>query len=353
MNPAVSDRGDSVVDRHAVLIVGPSWAGDMVLAQSLCMRLRQQDSARAIDVLAPDWNVALLARMPEVRNAIVMPVGHGALALGERYRLGRRLREQHYRQAIVLPNSFKSALVPFWARIPQRTGYRGEQRYGLLNDMRQLDKTRLPMTVQRFAALADPAGSVLPVTTPQPILAVRDSDVDVALVRYRLQRPQAPLLVLCPGAAYGPAQRWPADYFAEVARAKLADGWSVWLLGSKQDRDAGAAIAAAAPGCTDLCGRTSLAEAVDLMALAAVVVSNDSGLMHIAAALDRQLVAIYGSSNPGSTPPMQPQAKILSLRLPCSPCFKRECPLGHLNCLRDLSPSRVLAAIDASLLTVR
>jgi heptosyltransferase-2 len=329
-----------------VLIVGPSWVGDMVMIEPLLAQLKSRRPAPAIDVLAPAWSRPLLARMPAVRCAIDLPIGHGALALAERWRIGRSLRGR-YAQAIVLPGSWKSALIPFFARIPKRTGFVRELRFGLLNDIRRLDKRALPMTVQRFWALG-----VAPGTPPPARLSPRlrsDPEAVAATRRAFGLTAEAPALVLCPGAEYGPAKRWPAAHFAAVARHYLAHGWQVWLLGSAKDAPVTAAIAKLAPGVVDLAGRTDLGQACDLLAAATLVVSNDSGLMHVAAAFGRPLVAVYGSSDPTFTPPLSDNARVLSLGLPCSPCFKRECPLGHLKCLQDLAPARVLAAAEALL----
>lgn len=332
----------------SILVVGPSWVGDMVMAQSLFKVLKQVHTDCNIDVLAPAWSKALLDRMPEVRAAIEMPLGHGQLQLGLRYRIGKSLREKHYDQAIVLPNSLKSALIPFWARIPRRTGYVGEMRWGLLNDARKLDRQKLTMTVQRFVALACSSKTceTLP-EIPPPVLVMDANNAVVACERLGLAKPRGKLLVLCPGAEYGPAKRWPEEYYAEVAREKIRQGWQVWLFGSDKDHAVCEHIATqAGAGCVNLAGRTSLEDAIDLMSLADAVVSNDSGLMHVAAALQKPLVAVYGSSDPGFTPPLNEQAKVLTLGLSCSPCFKRECPLGHLDCLRKLEPARVLSALE-------
>jgi heptosyltransferase-2 len=324
-----------------VLVVGPSWVGDMVMIEPLLALLKERHPAPAIDVLAPAWSRPLLERMPAVRRAIDLPIGHGALALTERWRIGRMLRGR-YSEAIVLPGSWKSALIPFFAGIRRRTGFVRELRFGLLNDIRRLDKRALPMTVQRFWALGNESG------TPPParlIPRLHSDPAAVAATRAALgMTGQAPVLVLCPGAEYGPAKRWPTAHFAAVACHHLARGWQVWLLGSAKDAPVTAAIAAQAPGAADLAGRTDLGQACDLIAAADLVISNDSGLMHVAAAFDRPLVAVYGSSDPGFTPPLSPRARVLTLNLPCSPCFKRECPLGHLNCLNDLPPARVLDA---------
>ncbi len=333
--------------RLSILVVGPSWVGDMVMAQSLFKLLKQRGQDTRIDVLAPAWSEPLLARMPEVNAAIALPAGHGQLHLKQRYQLGRSLREKNYDQAIILPNSLKSALVPFWAGIPLRTGYVGEFRFGLLNDARKLDEHRLPMTVQRFLALGMDRNGNAEITIPRPSLTVSQGGIAAALGRLDLDHDARPVLALCPGAEYGPAKRWPAEYFAQIAKAYAGQGWQVWLFGSDRDRPVTSQVCAlAGADCTDLAGRTTLGEAIDLLSLASAVVSNDSGLMHVAASLGRRLVAIYGSSDPGFTPPLSDSAQILSLGLSCSPCFKRICPLGHTNCLRQLTPEKVLASLD-------
>ena len=320
------------------------------MAQSLFKVLKQRHPNATIDVLAPEWSLPLLERMVEVNRGVVMPLGHGRLGLVERYKLGKSLRSEHYDQAILLPNSLKSALVPWAAKIPRRTGFRGEMRYGLLNDLRLLDKQQLTMTVHRFVALAGEDGAALP-EIPEPQLVVDPEAVAAALQALELERTSAPILALCPGAEYGPAKQWPAEYFAAVAQEKIAQGWQVWLFGSEKDRAVGDSIIDLLEGrgeaAENLAGRTSLEQAVDLMSLATVVVGNDSGLMHVAAALDRNLIAIYGSSDPGFTPPLNRRAQILDLNLECSPCFKRQCPLGHTDCLKQLEPAQVLQAMEA------
>ncbi len=320
------------------------------MAQTLFIILREQDPHAVIDVLAPAWSAPLLERMPEVNRGIEMPLGHGKMELGIRRALGKSLRAENYDQAIVLPNSFKSALVPFFANIPKRTGWKGELRYGVLNDVRSLDKQRYPLMIERFIALAHTKDAALPTPLPKPALLANAANRDEARAKYALSDTCRPILALCPGAEFGPAKRWPEHHYAEVAKQKLQDGWQVWLFGSEKDRPGNDEIANLLPVSDhqhvhNLAGKTSLADAIDLLSCADAVVSNDSGLMHIAAALGRNLVVVYGSTSPGFTPPLNDNNRVLQLGLECSPCFKRECPLGHLNCLNQLEPHQVLTAL--------
>ncbi|WP_417661791.1 lipopolysaccharide heptosyltransferase II [Pseudomonas sp.] len=332
-----------------ILIVGPSWVGDMVMAQTLfqCLKVLHPDCE--IDVLAPDWSRPILERMPEVRNALSFPLGHGVLQLATRRKIGKSLKGQ-YDQAILLPNSLKSALVPFFAGIPKRTGWKGEMRYGLLNDVRTLDKERYPLMIERFMALAFEPGVELPKPYPKPLLEIDPVSRDAALAAFGLSLDR-PVLALCPGAEFGEAKRWPSEHYAKVAELKIRAGWQVWLFGSKNDHAVGEDIRdRLIPGLreevSNLSGDTSLAQAIDLLSCASAVVSNDSGLMHVAAALDRPLVSVYGSTSPQFTPPLAEQVEIVRLGIECSPCFDRTCRFGHYNCLRQLKPRPVIEALD-------
>ena len=327
-----------------ILVVGPSWVGDTILSQPLLQLLKQQQPAAQIDYLAPSWTLPLLARMPEVRLGITNPFGHGTLELAARRRLGRSLRSSKYDHALVLPNSFKSALIPWFADIPRRTGFRGEARWGLINDLRKLDTARLPQMVQRFAALASPPESPLPEPLPRPALLSSVEQQQRLLARLGLTL-EKPVIAFCPGAEFGPAKRWPESHFAALANLLAARGCAVWLIGPPRDHAVAATIAQTSTA-VNLCGKTDIAEAADLLAATRLVVTNDSGLMHVAAAVGRPVIALYGSSSPQFTPPLSSDARIVTLGLECSPCFKRECPLGHLKCLKDLEPARVCAEID-------
>jgi heptosyltransferase-2 len=288
--------------------------------------------------------------MPEVARGIELPVGHGELKLGVRRSIGKSLRAEKYSRAIVLPRSAKAALVPWFARVPRRTGFRGEWRYGLLNDRRRLDP-RLDQTVKRFVALGLERDEPLPDSVPddlRPRLRFDAANLENLRAEHGLDA-ERPLVALLPGAEYGPAKRWPAERYAALAGELARRGADVIVLGSAKERPLGDDIRAgsASDRVRNLCGRTTLADVVDLAAAAAVAVTNDSGLMHVAAAAGTHVVAIYGSSSPKFTPPLTASKDVLYLGLECSPCFARECPLGHLNCLRELSVTAVLAAVEA------
>jgi heptosyltransferase II len=314
-----------------LLVVAPNWIGDALMCQPLLARLREKRPGLAIDALAPAWVAPVLRRMPEVAAVIETTFGHGALELGARWRLGRSLRGRGYDQAIVLPNSWKAALVPFFADIPLRSGYRGESRYGLLNLIYRSREARAPMALH-YAKLSERPGKAPPEPLPQPKLRVDAQAAEATAQRFGLAARYA---VLCPGAEYGPAKRWPG--FAELA---LRLHQPAVLLGSGRDREFCAGIAG-----RNLAGETTLDEAIELIACADFVVTNDSGLMHVAAAVGTPQVALFGSSSPRHTPPLAQNARVVWLALECSPCYARECPLGHLRCLREITVERVLEEI--------
>jgi heptosyltransferase-2 len=333
-----------------MLVVAPAWVGDMVMAQSLLIRLKALHQSLSIDVLAPRATLPLVDRMDQVDNGLALDIGHGQLLLRDRYRIGKSLRQERYDRVIVLPNSFKSALIPWFADITVRTGWRGEFRYGLLNDLRRLDRNLFPLMVQRFCALASDDPGYQAVETPAPALSVDASNLARLLKSMGLDG-SCPTLGLCPGAEYGEAKQWPANYYAAIADHYINGGGQVWIFGSKGDTGIGAQIsntvaAANRSACLDLTGKTELVDAIDLISQTNCVVTNDSGLMHVSAALNRPMVVIYGSSSPEFTPPLSDIAEIASIKLDCSPCFKRECPLSHTNCLQQLYPDQVIEILD-------
>jgi heptosyltransferase-2 len=324
------------------LVIAPSWVGDAVMAEPLLARLAAKTPGIRLDVLAPGWVAPVFSRMPEVGDVMPNPFGHGEFAFMKRRALGRRLRQRAYRRAYILPNSLKSAFVPFFARIPERIGFTGEGRFGFVNVRHRLDRAALPLMVERFAQLAEAPGAPLPRPVPPPRLISTPGQQAATLLKLGLSRPER-LVIFCSGAEYGPAKRWPEQHFARLARELSRAGYVIWLMGSGKERSIGEAIATQCEGaCRNLCGQTNMTEAIDLIALAQLVVCNDSGLMHVAAALSRPLIALFGSSSPTFTPPLSEKAEVLSLNLACSPCFQRTCPFGHMDCLQKLEPAQVL-----------
>ncbi|MEM7218063.1 MAG: lipopolysaccharide heptosyltransferase II [Pseudomonadota bacterium] len=354
------------------LLIAPAWIGDMVMAHSLVRLLATADPALELHVVAPAATVDVATRMDEVHRTHTLRVGHGQFGLGPRRRLGRSLRAEHFDRAYVLPNSWKSALVPWLAGVPRRVGWLGESRWGLLTEAPRLDATAreaLPLMIARFAALAGYRGE--PADIPRPRLAV-DADRQQALLReFDLE---AGALALCPGAEFGPAKRWPARYYAELARRAQASGRQVWLLGGPNDAAVGAEITRRTPGAAvNLIGATSVLDAIDLLAAAGHVVCNDSGLMHVACAVGVPVTAVYGSTSTGFTPPLGADATAIGLHLaapsataisgsdatcatprcavdplPCQPCFARRCRYGHADCLALVDVERVWPTLFAA-----
>jgi heptosyltransferase II len=331
------------------LVVAPNWIGDALMAQPLLSLVKATDPGGAIVALAPRWVAPVLAAMPEVDEVIGTNLAHGRLQWGERSAFARTLGERGFDRAFVLPNSAKSALIPWLARIPRRIGYVGEWRRGLVNARLPKPPPDRPM-VARYAALAGLAGIPVPETLPNPHLVADDAAIVAVRAKFGFA-PDDELVALCPGAEYGPAKRWPADHFAALAR-RVLDGsprTHVVLLGGPGDRVIADEIANGAGSPVrvhQLAGSTTLDEAIALIAASANVVSNDSGLMHVAAALGRPQVAIFGSSDPRHTPPLSANAQVLWLHLDCSPCFQRTCPLGHLNCLKQIDAERVFDSLQ-------
>ncbi|GAD80550.1 lipopolysaccharide heptosyltransferase II [Vibrio ezurae] len=338
-----------------ILIIGPSWVGDMVMSQSLYRTLKEQNPDAIIDVLAPAWCKPILSRMPEVNQAIEMPLAHGEFKLAQRYKIGKSLRSNQYTHAYVLPNSAKSALIPFFARIPQRIGWKGESRFGLLNDIR-LNKQSFTFMSERYVALAHPKqqmnnssslGGLSNILWPQ--LEIDKNQVLETTTKFSLST-ESKVIGLCPGAEFGPAKKWPTKHYAELATQLLANGYNVWLFGSNKDAETTSEILQKQSleyknNIVDLAGKTSLEEAIDLLSVCQYVVSNDSGLMHVSAAVGCHVIGIYGSTSPDYTPPLTNKLDIVNTDIECRPCFKRECPLHHLKCLNEISPTSIVERI--------
>jgi heptosyltransferase-2 len=325
-----------------ILIVAPAWLGDMVMTHSLIQVIRQRHPEASLSVLAPQATLQISELMPEISERILMPDRHGQFNLKARWTLAMQLRKQKFALAYVLPNTWKSALIPFLAGIPQRVGALGEQRYIVLNDVRQGVKN-LPLMVQRYVTLGYPRGQFSAEQEfPYPRLQV--PEILREQVQNKLQLDlHKPVLVLSPGAAFGPAKRWPPAYFAAVAEAKLAEGFQVWVIGGPAEQALGDEILALVPEVCHFVGKTSLLEMAALLSMASQVLTNDSGPMHIAASLNVPVFAIFGSSSAGFTPPLGDKITIIEKQgLSCRPCFQRVCPLGHYACLKEITPEQVL-----------
>jgi len=338
---------ESPAMQRRYLVVGPSWIGDMVMAQSLFITLKQQYPDCLIDVLAPQWSLPILKRMPEINKGIAVNISHGEFSFFKRRRLGIALRPNQYSHAIIIPRSWKSALVPFFAGIPVRTGYKGEMRYGLLNDIRELDKERLKQTAQRYVAHAISNKQVAAPVVAFPKLEIDHKNRSKLMDKLGLKLDH-PVICMMPGAEYGPAKQWPIEYYAGLAGLLVDAGCQVWIIGSDKDKAAGDKIAVSKQdGVENLCGKTQLVDTVDLLSCAVSVVTNDSGLMHVAAAVGIEVNVVYGSSTPDYTPPLTDENRknIFYLGLDCSPCFKRVCPLGHTDCLNNISYNDVFKKV--------
>ena len=331
-----------------ILIVGPSWVGDSVISQSLFKIIFSIHQEICIDVLAPEWTMDIYQRMKEINHAHKNPFNHGEIKIGDRRAFGNSIRVEEYDQAIVLPNSLKSALIPFFAKIPLRTGWRGEMRYALINDIRILDKSMYPRMLDRFVALALEESAELPSNIPFPSLSVNKENLDLLIEKFNIN-PSLPLICLCPGAEFGPAKRWPADYYAEVANEYLKKKWQVIVLGSPNDKSVGEEITMQVKeqsGFLNLIGETKLKDVVDILSSASLVLTNDSGLMHVAASVDVPLVALYGPTSPEFTPPLSNKVKVIKKSEGFSKLRIGNLKGGYHKGLRDIQPKEVLATLS-------
>ena len=333
-----------------ILVVGPSWVGDSVMAQTLYKRIKKELPSSQIDVISPHWSLALLERMPEVCKKIVSPFSHGETKLFERYKLGQGLKKENYDRAIILTNSLKSSLIPYFARIGVRTGWLGEFRYGLINDIRSSKKLKKSLMIEKFAALSlyEENYSIENLTFPE-------LEIDFANQRKFLEEFSIDYskntMAICPGAEFGPSKRWPAEYYAEIAIFYVNKGWNVLCIGSKNDEDIGIEIGSLNNlGCYEsfinLIGKTSLQDAIDILAFTEKVVTNDSGLMHIAAAVKTPLVALYGPSSPEYTPPLISKKKILRKTQGYEKVRYGSNEKGYHQSLLDIKPEEVLNALE-------
>ena len=334
-----------------ILVVGPSWVGDSVMAQTLYKRIKKELPSSQIDVMSPHWSLALLERMPEVCKKIVSPFSHGETKLFERYRLGQGLKKENYDRAIILTNSLKSSLIPYFARIGVRTGWLGEFRYGLINDIRSSKKLKKSLMVEKFAALSlyEENYSIENLTFPE--LEINFANQRNFLEEFSIDYSKN-TMAICPGAEFGPSKRWPAEYYAEIAKFYVNKGWNVLCIGSKNDEDIGIEIGSlnnlrCNESFINLIGKTSLQDAIDILAFTEKVVTNDSGLMHIAAAVKTPLVALYGPSSPEYTPPLISKKKILRKTQGYEKVRYGSNEKGYHQSLLDIKPEEVLDALEA------
>ena len=323
-----------------ILVIAPVWIGDVVLSQILYRLLQRQQPEVAIDVISRPWASALLNRMPEVARHIPLEVDHGQIGLGRRRALARNLRGQ-YHQAIVIPQATKAALVPWLAGIQHRTGFGGGSRAGLINDIRP----RLSNVVTRMAHLAREAPPEEDI--PWPRLTVDPEKTRAAFHRWQMD-PDMPRIGLMPGAGSKQLKRWGTAPMARLATLLVEHGHSLCVLGAERDRADGETIARVAPErVRNLCGKTSLDDAVELTAGLAAAVCNDSGLMHVAAAVNTPVVGIYGPTSPATHPPLSTRRAVRWAGVACSPCNLRTCPYGHHACMTNITPEATLESLLA------
>ncbi|QIZ78350.1 lipopolysaccharide heptosyltransferase II [Ferrimonas lipolytica] len=334
------------------LVVGPAWIGDMVMAHSLLRRIKQDDPAAIIDVLAPTFSLPVVRRMAEVNEVIDLPFKHGDFDLKGRRQLGQQLKRNGYDKALILPRALKAAVAPFFAGIPTRVGFSGELRSWMLTDARkrkprEIDGKIVDMTVKRFISLGlSRSDAEQPFEILNPELQLNEANRDQALAKLGLTLDK-PVVCICPGAEYGPAKQWPMTSHQALAEQLVEQGYQVWVIGSPKEATAGDEIAVSGHAdIHNLCGKTALVDTVDLFGAATAVVSHDSGLMHVAAATGAKTIGIYGSSSPEFTPPLSDNSVVVSQPIDCAPCFKRECPFGHYRCLTEISVTQVLQSID-------
>lgn len=336
----------TAIQAPAILVVAPAWIGDVVIAQSLFILLRQRYPNARIDVLALAWARPIVARMPEIDSFIAFPGEHGSLPPRALAQTVRQVRQQQYEQAIILRNNIKSALVPFFAGIPRRTGFLGETRYGLLNDIRPLDRSRLTSRVQEYLALGLEAGETPPSQIPYPALRINPQHREQRLTDLGLAG-DCSAVAIAPGASFGPAKRWPLSHYIALTRTLIGNGDMVWVLGGEGERPMGEAIVTkVGANVTNLCGRTSLEDAIDLLSASRCMVGADSGLTHVAAATGTRVIGLYGSTSPGYAPPLSDNSTRIARGLACSPCGERQCPLGHTNCMTRIDVASVAAACN-------
>jgi heptosyltransferase-2 len=326
-----------------ILVVPYMWIGDFVRCHSVVKLLKARFPDRPVDVLSTTLCAPLTDYMPGLRQAVVVDLPRSRIALKHQLALARRLAQENYGSVLVMPRTWKSALAPFMARIPERTGFVGELRFVLLNDIRRGEK-KLPRMVDRCAALALPSAAALPSEWPLPELKVARAEIETWRRRLGLNFDSRPVVVLAPGAV-GPSKRWRASDYAALARRLIAEDFAVWVVGGPEEKSLAAAIIGET-GARDLTGH-DLRNAILALAAASVAVSNDSGLLHVAAALGTPAIGIFGPTSPWHWAPLNPLAETIESKteVECRPCHKPVCRFGHHRCMVEIPPEQVLAAV--------
>lgn len=336
-----------MLSKYKILIIAPAWVGDLVMSQTLLKLLQKKyQNNVTIDVFAGKFLHGIISRMPEVNNILENPFAHKEFSLLKRIKLGFSIRKNKYDEVIVLPNSLKSAIMPFFTGIKTRTGFIGESRYILLNNYFKLNKIALPLMIDRFCAIGNDGHKANTIDFPN--LTINSQNLNTLISKFGLDKNKI-TLAFCPAAEYGPAKRWPPDYFAKLAELLGDDKYQIIILGSDKDTKISSLITNNTNrSIIDLCGKTNLSDTVDILSFAMYTITNDSGLMHIAASVGSKIIAIYGSTTDSFTPPLSKNKEIIKVALDCSPCFARTCKFGHYNCLKLITPEMVLEKINKS-----
>lgn len=342
------NKTNTLASANATLIVPYQWIGDFVRCHSVVKVLKSQDNDAPIDILTSANNAPLLDYMPGVRKGVVWDLPRRRLAFSKHYALSARLRTEAYQRALVMPRTWKAALAPFLAGIRQRSGFVGEWRFGILNDVRYGEK-KLPRMIDQCAALALPPDAKLPADWPLPQLRVPGHEISEWRVKMNLPEDGRRVVALAPGAV-GPSKRWTLSGFTQLTKDLAADNIDVWIVGGPGEKQVAQEICAASSNARDLTG-TDLRNAILALAAANVAVSNDSGLLHVAAATGTPSIGIFGPTSPWHWAPLNPLAAIVQadIDLDCRPCHKPVCALGHHLCMREIGANKVLRLVHAAL----
>ncbi|MDR3467827.1 MAG: lipopolysaccharide heptosyltransferase II [Xanthobacteraceae bacterium] len=325
-------------DTRPILVVPYMWIGDFVRGHTVVRVLKQRWPNRPVDMLTTTLCAPLVDYMPGVRQGIVWDLPRGRLALKQQRALAERLRAQNYGTALVMPRTWKAALAPVFAGIPERVGFVGEVRFGLINDWRWGEKA-LPRMIDRKVALALPPGTAMATEWPVPQLTVPAAEIAAWRAAHGLGL--TPAIALAPGSV-GSGKRWPR--YAEAARLLAARGFEVWVVGGPGEKALAADIVAAGgPSVRDLTG-TDLRNGVLALAAARLAISNDSGLMHVAAAIGTPTMAIFGPTSPYHWAPLNELAAIVQTRtrVPCQPCHRPVCTMNDHRCMTEIAADEVV-----------